>query len=106
MELRNVVGEYDAAMVLCASKDEVEDLEEEDVTKIEKLVSNCRSDMKKECFPLSQWMATDDISSKIKWVQEAHETFQRNLGVIMAAYVDEDDENVEVDGGDADSDMD
>ena len=35
MELRNVVGEYDAAMVLCASKDEVEDLEEEDLEELE-----------------------------------------------------------------------
>ena len=34
MALRDGVGEYDSAMVVCASQEEVEDLEEEDAAKI------------------------------------------------------------------------
>ena len=118
--MRNVVGEYDSAMVVCASEDEVEDLEEEDininnddikeeedVAKIVALVTQCRGDMQKECMPFSQWNTAQEVVAKTKWVENAQSSFQERLNVIMADYMDEGDEEEEVGGGGGDdADMD
>merc|ERR1712166_1500966 len=89
MALRYGVGEYDSAMVVCASQEEVEDLEEEDAAKIMALVEKCRSAMQVECMPLDQWNTDSDIVDKTTWIAQARAAFQEELDGVMACYMED-----------------
>ena len=104
--LRDVVAEYDSAMLLCVSLEEVEDLEEEDAAKIVALVKSCRGELVSNIQPVSQWTSMETINGKTIWVQKARKDFQAGLDLVMADYLGEDEEEEDVGDDGPDSDMD
>ena len=104
--LRDVVAEYDSAMLLCVSLEEVEDLEEEDAAKIVALVKSCRAELVSNIQPVAQWKSMETINGKMTWVQKARKDFQIGLDLVMADYLGEDEEEEDVGDDGPDSDMD
>jgi molecular chaperone DnaK (HSP70) len=105
--LRDAVAEYDSAMLLCVSKEEVEDLEEEDVTKIQTLVRQCRDALSADVQPIAQWSGNvSKISEKMEWLKNARSEYEKVLNEIMADYLEDGEEDEEDNVGGDDSDMD
>ena len=97
--LVNIVSEYDAALVECVAKEEIEDLEVEDADRVKNLVAECRKRMTNDLMPMSKWISAVDICTKREWVEKERETFQIGLNEIMADYLEEDEENNDEENG-------
>jgi len=97
--LVNIVSEYDAALVACVAKEEIEDLEVEDADRVKNLVAECRKRMTNDLMPMSKWISAVDICTKREWVEKERETFQIGLDEIMADYLEEDEENDDEENG-------